>query len=162
MEFIITIVLAFVPAIALLTVPRAAVRGTALATGVLVLLRSKENEPAGNWQLALLDGVASTYCMKLSKEVGHLAGLGVDNSGEPRSIMVAKGGEGVSDEFGYPERFRGRRVGLVVSGDVVYNQTHMWLAGSTPDSRASWSRARRTTATSCLPKTSAPRASCRH
>jgi glyoxylase-like metal-dependent hydrolase (beta-lactamase superfamily II) len=30
---------------------------------------------------------------------------------------------------------------LVVSGDVVYNQTHMWLAGSTPDSRASWLRA---------------------
>ena len=30
---------------------------------------------------------------------------------------------------------------LVVSGDVVYNQTHMWLMGSTPDSRASWSRA---------------------
>jgi glyoxylase-like metal-dependent hydrolase (beta-lactamase superfamily II) len=32
-------------------------------------------------------------------------------------------------------------LGLVVSGDVVYNQTHMWLAGSTPDSRASWARA---------------------
>ncbi len=30
---------------------------------------------------------------------------------------------------------------LVVSGDVVYNQTHMWLSGSTPDSRASWARA---------------------
>jgi glyoxylase-like metal-dependent hydrolase (beta-lactamase superfamily II) len=30
---------------------------------------------------------------------------------------------------------------LVVSGDVVYNQTHMWLRGSTPDSRASWMRA---------------------
>ena len=30
---------------------------------------------------------------------------------------------------------------LVVSGDVVYNQTHMWLAGSTPDTRASWGRA---------------------
>ena len=30
---------------------------------------------------------------------------------------------------------------LVVSGDVVYNQTHMWLQGSTPDSRASWVRA---------------------
>ena len=30
---------------------------------------------------------------------------------------------------------------LVVSGDVVYNQTHMWLMGSTPDSRASWARA---------------------
>jgi glyoxylase-like metal-dependent hydrolase (beta-lactamase superfamily II) len=30
---------------------------------------------------------------------------------------------------------------LVVSGDVVYNQTHMWLMGSTPDSRASWVRA---------------------
>ncbi|MGW7244166.1 hypothetical protein [Streptomyces sp. NPDC054804] len=25
---------------------------------------------------------------------------------------------------------------LVVSGDVVYNRTHMWLAGSTPGSRA--------------------------
>jgi glyoxylase-like metal-dependent hydrolase (beta-lactamase superfamily II) len=32
-------------------------------------------------------------------------------------------------------------LGLVVSGDVVYNQTHMWLMGSTPDSRASWVRA---------------------
>ena len=30
---------------------------------------------------------------------------------------------------------------LVVSGDAVYNQTHMWLAGSTPGSRASWTRA---------------------
>jgi glyoxylase-like metal-dependent hydrolase (beta-lactamase superfamily II) len=30
---------------------------------------------------------------------------------------------------------------LVVSGDVVYNQTHMWLAGSTPDTRANWVRA---------------------
>jgi glyoxylase-like metal-dependent hydrolase (beta-lactamase superfamily II) len=30
---------------------------------------------------------------------------------------------------------------LVVSGDVVYNQTHMWLMQSTPDSRASWARA---------------------
>jgi glyoxylase-like metal-dependent hydrolase (beta-lactamase superfamily II) len=30
---------------------------------------------------------------------------------------------------------------LVVSGDVVYNQTHMWLSGSTPDSRANWSKA---------------------
>jgi glyoxylase-like metal-dependent hydrolase (beta-lactamase superfamily II) len=30
---------------------------------------------------------------------------------------------------------------LVVSGDVVYNQTHMWLRGSTPESRASWVRA---------------------
>jgi glyoxylase-like metal-dependent hydrolase (beta-lactamase superfamily II) len=32
-------------------------------------------------------------------------------------------------------------LGLVVSGDVVYNQTHMWLSGSTPDSRANWLRA---------------------
>ena len=39
--------------------------------------------------------------MKLSKEIGHLAGLPVDHSGEARSIMVAKGGEGVSDEFAY-------------------------------------------------------------
>jgi glyoxylase-like metal-dependent hydrolase (beta-lactamase superfamily II) len=30
---------------------------------------------------------------------------------------------------------------LVVSGDVVYNRTHMWLMRSTPDSRASWARA---------------------
>ena len=30
---------------------------------------------------------------------------------------------------------------LVVSGDVVYNQTHMWLRGSTPTSRASWAKA---------------------
>ncbi len=30
---------------------------------------------------------------------------------------------------------------LVVSGDVVYNQTHMWLMRSTPDTRASWARA---------------------
>jgi glyoxylase-like metal-dependent hydrolase (beta-lactamase superfamily II) len=32
-------------------------------------------------------------------------------------------------------------LGLVVSGDVVYNRTHMWLMRSTPDSRASWGRA---------------------
>ncbi len=30
---------------------------------------------------------------------------------------------------------------LIVSGDVVYNQTHMWLSRSTPDTRASWVRA---------------------
>jgi glyoxylase-like metal-dependent hydrolase (beta-lactamase superfamily II) len=30
---------------------------------------------------------------------------------------------------------------LVVSGDVVYNQTHMWLSGSTADTRGSWRRA---------------------
>jgi glyoxylase-like metal-dependent hydrolase (beta-lactamase superfamily II) len=30
---------------------------------------------------------------------------------------------------------------LVVTGDVVYNDTHMWMRGSTPDSRASWRRA---------------------
>jgi len=30
---------------------------------------------------------------------------------------------------------------LVVSGDVVYNTTHMWLMSSTPDSRANWLRA---------------------
>jgi glyoxylase-like metal-dependent hydrolase (beta-lactamase superfamily II) len=30
---------------------------------------------------------------------------------------------------------------LVISGDVVYNRTHMWLSRSTPDSRASWARA---------------------
>src|SRR6266576_3254079 len=30
---------------------------------------------------------------------------------------------------------------LVVSCDAVYNQTHMWLRGSTRDSRASWARA---------------------
>ena len=35
---------------------------------------------------------------------------------------------------------------LVVSGDVVYNHTHMWLARSTPDSRASWARALETVA----------------
>ena len=32
-------------------------------------------------------------------------------------------------------------LGLVVSGDVVYNQTHLWLSGSTSDSRANWLRA---------------------
>lgn len=30
---------------------------------------------------------------------------------------------------------------LVVSGDVVYNQTHMWLARSTPETRANWAKA---------------------
>jgi len=35
---------------------------------------------------------------------------------------------------------------LIVSGDVVYNRTHMWLAGSTPESRASWARALNTVA----------------
>ena len=30
---------------------------------------------------------------------------------------------------------------LIVSGDVVYNRTHLWLSGSTPDSRANWARA---------------------
>ena len=30
---------------------------------------------------------------------------------------------------------------LVVAGDVVYNNTHMWLSGSTPQTRANWLRA---------------------
>jgi len=30
---------------------------------------------------------------------------------------------------------------LVVSGDVVYNQTHMWMRSSTPETRARWIRA---------------------
>jgi glyoxylase-like metal-dependent hydrolase (beta-lactamase superfamily II) len=30
---------------------------------------------------------------------------------------------------------------LVVAGDVVYNNTHMWLYGSTAETRASWRRA---------------------
>lgn len=50
---------------------------------------------------ALIDGVASTFSMKLSKEIGHLAGLGIDNSGDPRSVMVTKGGEGTSDASAY-------------------------------------------------------------
>lgn len=55
---------------------------------------------------ALIDGVASTFCMKLSKEIGHLAGLGVDHSGDATSVMVAQGGEGVSDEFArFPPAF---------------------------------------------------------
>jgi len=29
-------------------------------------------------------------------------------------------------------------LGLVVAGDVAYNRVHQWLAGSTPESRASW------------------------
>ena len=33
--------------------------------------------------------------------------------------------------------FPGQLTSLVVCGDVVYNQTHMWMMGSTPDSRAS-------------------------
>ena len=32
-------------------------------------------------------------------------------------------------------------LGLVAAGDVVYNRTHMWMAGSTPESRESWRRA---------------------
>jgi glyoxylase-like metal-dependent hydrolase (beta-lactamase superfamily II) len=30
---------------------------------------------------------------------------------------------------------------LIVAGDVVYNNTHMWLQGSTPETRANWIRA---------------------
>lgn len=30
---------------------------------------------------------------------------------------------------------------LVVSGDVVYNRIHMWMARSTPDTRSSWAKA---------------------
>lgn len=30
---------------------------------------------------------------------------------------------------------------LVVSGDVVYNQTHTWLARSSPETRANWAKA---------------------
>ena len=50
---------------------------------------------------ALLDGIGSTFCMKLGKETGHLAGLGIDGSGDPRSVMVTTGGEGVSAEHAY-------------------------------------------------------------
>lgn len=36
---------------------------------------------------------------------------------------------------------------LIVSGDVVYNRTHMWMRASTPETRASWMRALDTVAT---------------
>jgi glyoxylase-like metal-dependent hydrolase (beta-lactamase superfamily II) len=32
-------------------------------------------------------------------------------------------------------------LGLVVAGDVVYNRVHMWLAGSSPETRGSWLQA---------------------
>ena len=36
---------------------------------------------------------------------------------------------------------------LIVSGDVVYNRTHMWMRASTTETRASWMRALDTVAT---------------
>jgi glyoxylase-like metal-dependent hydrolase (beta-lactamase superfamily II) len=44
-------------------------------------------------------------------------------------------------DTGYSSVVHVPALSLVVSGDAVYNQTHMWLAGSTPDSRANWMRA---------------------
>ena len=52
-----------------------------------------------------------------------------------------------STDTGHSSVVHIRGLGLVVSGDVVYNQTHMWLQGSTPESRASWVKALDTVAT---------------
>jgi glyoxylase-like metal-dependent hydrolase (beta-lactamase superfamily II) len=57
--------------------------------------------------------------------------------GGSEAALIAVG----TTDTGHSSVVRIPGLGLVVSGDVVYNQTHMWLSGSTPDSRASWQRA---------------------
>jgi glyoxylase-like metal-dependent hydrolase (beta-lactamase superfamily II) len=65
-----------------------------------------------------------------------LAGTAIPVGGSAVSVIPA----GTTDT-GHSSVVHIPDLSLVVSGDVVYNQTHMWLAGSTPDSRASWARA---------------------
>lgn len=65
-----------------------------------------------------------------------LAGTTVPVGGSAATVIpVGTTDTGHSSVVHVPE------LSLVVSGDVVYNQTHMWLRGSTPDSRAGWARA---------------------
>jgi glyoxylase-like metal-dependent hydrolase (beta-lactamase superfamily II) len=54
---------------------------------------------------------------------------------EARAIPVGTTDTGYSSVLHVPA------LSLVVSGDVVYNRTHMWLMRSTPETRASWMRA---------------------
>jgi glyoxylase-like metal-dependent hydrolase (beta-lactamase superfamily II) len=66
-----------------------------------------------------------------------LAGTRIPIGGSSAAILVPVGitDTGNSSIAYIPD------LSLIVSGDVVYNQTHMWLSGSTPDSRANWARA---------------------
>jgi glyoxylase-like metal-dependent hydrolase (beta-lactamase superfamily II) len=65
-----------------------------------------------------------------------LAGTTVPIGGSVASVIPV----GTSDT-GHSSVVHIPSLSLVVSGDVVYNQTHMWLRSSTPDTRASWMRA---------------------
>lgn len=65
-----------------------------------------------------------------------LAGTAIPLGGSAATLIPV----GTSDT-GHSSVVHVPSLSLVVSGDVVYNQTHMWLQGSTPDSRASWARA---------------------
>jgi glyoxylase-like metal-dependent hydrolase (beta-lactamase superfamily II) len=65
-----------------------------------------------------------------------LAGTTVPIGGSAASVVPV----GTSDT-GHSSVVHVPSLCLVVSGDVVYNETHMWLRGSTPDTRASWMRA---------------------
>ena len=67
---------------------------------------------------------------------GPLAGTTIPIGGSAATVI----GVGTTDT-GQSTVVHVPALSLVVSGDAVYNQTHMWLMGSTPDTRASWMRA---------------------
>jgi glyoxylase-like metal-dependent hydrolase (beta-lactamase superfamily II) len=67
---------------------------------------------------------------------GPLAGTTIPIGG-PAAVVIPVG----TTDTGHSTVVHVAGLSLVVSGDAVYNQTHMWMMGSTPDSRASWTRA---------------------
>ncbi|MHC4820325.1 MAG: ABC transporter substrate-binding protein [Planctomycetota bacterium] len=50
---------------------------------------------------AALDGFAGVLAMKAAHELGHMCGLSHDNSRDTRSVMITRGGEGVSEHHVY-------------------------------------------------------------
>ncbi|MCI3270566.1 MBL fold metallo-hydrolase [Streptomyces cylindrosporus] len=67
----------------------------------------------------------------------QLAGTTIPIGGSSSATVIPVG----TTDTGHSSVVHVPELSLVVSGDVVYNRTHMWLAGSTPDSRADWARA---------------------
>ena len=67
---------------------------------------------------------------------GPLAGTTIP-VGAPAATVIPVG----ATDTGHSSVVHVPGLNLIVSGDVVYNRTHMWLAGSTPSTRANWARA---------------------
>ena len=84
---------------------------------------------------ALLPFWRSVFPGQLSDEPDLPRALAEDEvllDGRARAVDVGRGDVECSSVVHVPD------LDLVVAGDVVYNNVHPWLAGSTPSSRAAW------------------------